>query len=225
MASVDNVSSSSSSQQVVTDSAKNILGKDDFLKLLITQLKYQDPLEPTDNKDFIAQMAQFSSLEQMNNMTTSLDQLSGIQQSTLRELTVGQAVNMIGHTVSAVMPSDTITGKISSETALYYQADENSPANRTLAKDTAVTMLAQEGNMIKVQLADGTTGYIDGSAFTPDEAPREVGVVTGMKIVDGAPYVTVNGKDIPLSLIEAVNMTEAASTTEPANGDNSATTP
>lgn len=48
------------------------LGKDDFLLLLTTQLKYQDPLEPMKNDDFIAQMAQFTSLESMNSMEEAL---------------------------------------------------------------------------------------------------------------------------------------------------------
>lgn len=52
--------------------AKSQLGKNDFLKLLVAQLQYQDPLEPTKDSDFVAQLAQFSSLEQMENMSKSM---------------------------------------------------------------------------------------------------------------------------------------------------------
>ncbi|GMQ60478.1 hypothetical protein AN1V17_48780 [Vallitalea sediminicola] len=54
-----------------TDKKTNDLDKDAFLNLLVTQMRYQDPLNPTQDKDFLAQMAQFSALEQMQNLNTS----------------------------------------------------------------------------------------------------------------------------------------------------------
>ena len=69
--------------------AGGTLDKDDFLQLLITELQYQDPLDPMDNKDFISQMAQFTSLEQMNNVSTSMDALGvAIETGTQRNLAV-----------------------------------------------------------------------------------------------------------------------------------------
>mgnify|MGYP001764861594 CR=1 FL=1 len=58
-----------------TKSANDVLGKDAFLKLLVTQLQNQDPLNPLDDKEFIAQLAQFSSLEQQITMNTNLSSI------------------------------------------------------------------------------------------------------------------------------------------------------
>ena len=70
------------------------LGKDEFLKLLVTQLKYQDPMEPMDNTQFVAQLAQFSSLEQMQNMNTNFDLLIKTQQMTQLSSMIGKNVKL-----------------------------------------------------------------------------------------------------------------------------------
>ena len=64
------------------EGGKDILGKDDFLKILMTQLQNQDPLNPMQDKDFIAQMATFSSLEQMTNLTQTMEKFVDNQSQT-----------------------------------------------------------------------------------------------------------------------------------------------
>jgi flagellar basal-body rod modification protein FlgD len=74
-----------------------VLGKEDFLHLLITQLQNQDPLSPTDHTEFTAQLAQFSSLEQLNNVNDNLEQLQNFQASTNNS----QAVSLLGKEITA----------------------------------------------------------------------------------------------------------------------------
>jgi flagellar basal-body rod modification protein FlgD len=71
------------------------MGKDDFLRLLVAQLKYQDPMKPMEDKDFMGQMAQFSSLEQINNLAQSMEGMRASNQ-------VSQSVALIGHSVTYV---------------------------------------------------------------------------------------------------------------------------
>ena len=73
------------------------LDKDAFLNLLITQLQNQDPLNPTDSTEFTAQLAQFSSLEQLGNVNENLKQLQNFQAS----INNSQAVSLIGKEITA----------------------------------------------------------------------------------------------------------------------------
>ncbi|HHT69888.1 MAG TPA: flagellar hook assembly protein FlgD [Firmicutes bacterium] len=89
----------------------NELGKDQFLQLLITQLRYQDPISPVDDKEFIAQMAQFSSLEQMQNLNTNMSEMMLAQQ---KLTSLGQATQMIGKSVELFThEGESIFGQVS----------------------------------------------------------------------------------------------------------------
>lgn len=91
----------------IMDRAKS-LGKDDFLKILVTQLTHQDPTKPMQDQEFIAQMAQFSSLEQMQNMSSNLGRLVD-----------RQAMNLVGKMIQG--PDATDGSMISGvATALFY---------------------------------------------------------------------------------------------------------
>ncbi|MCI5523720.1 MAG: flagellar hook assembly protein FlgD [Spirochaetia bacterium] len=85
------------------------LGKDDFLKLLIAQLSNQDPTSPMENTEFIAQMAQFSSLEQMTNMNQEFYKLNSM-------LSGNQAVSTLGKTVDIDINGVISTGVVDAVT-------------------------------------------------------------------------------------------------------------
>ncbi len=89
--------------------ASQELGKDDFLKLLITQLQNQDPTSPMENTEFIAQMAQFSSLEQMTNMSNEFTKLANMLNS-------GEAVSMLGKSVELNNGDSSMTGVVEAVT-------------------------------------------------------------------------------------------------------------
>jgi hypothetical protein len=76
--------SSKSSSTNLTGAIQQNMGKEDFLNLLVTQLRYQDPMSPEDPKDFVAQLAQFSSLEQQINANQNLQDMGELFQSLQR---------------------------------------------------------------------------------------------------------------------------------------------
>jgi flagellar basal-body rod modification protein FlgD len=85
------------------------LGKDDFLKILITQLSYQDPTAPMEDKEFIAQMAQFSTLEQMTGMAKDFSKLTSM-------LMGNEASSALGKSVEIVEGERTVQGVVQAVT-------------------------------------------------------------------------------------------------------------
>jgi len=81
------------------------LGKDDFLRILLTQLTHQDPTAPLEDKEFVAQMAQFSTLEQMTNMSAEMAKVFTV-------MARSQAIGLLGKTVEIAIGEDKVSGRV-----------------------------------------------------------------------------------------------------------------
>lgn len=81
------------------------MGRDQFLKILLTQLQTQDPTSPVEDKEFIAQMAQFSSLEQMTNVATEFRRLN-------QAMISGQALGVLGRNVELATDDGPVAGRV-----------------------------------------------------------------------------------------------------------------
>lgn len=85
------------------------LDKNAFLKLLVTQMQNQDPLAPTDSTQFVSQMAQFSSLEEMQNLNDSFIGMAALQQSNALLAQLTQSSALLGKVVQWTDPDSGVT--------------------------------------------------------------------------------------------------------------------
>jgi flagellar basal-body rod modification protein FlgD len=143
------------------------LGKDDFLKLLTVQLRYQDPLNPMEHTEFIAQMAQFTSLEQLQNMNAMLEQSVGAQtrmQGTVKE---NMAASLIGRLIDVPTSEVDYDGRAS--TSMGYRLPANS-------REAQVRILDATGRLVvhidlDTSVTAGTFTW-DGKSASGDSVPE-----------------------------------------------------
>ena len=107
------ISSATAAGSTAAGQSANI-GIQDFLKILTTQLNNQDPLKPVDNQEFVAQIAQFATLEQSRQLNVKIDDLLAVQSST-------QSVGLLGKTVDINQNGVVVTGTV---TALSLSSGE-----------------------------------------------------------------------------------------------------
>lgn len=166
MSSVSSTSSASDALSATTSSStgSTTLGKEDFLKLLVTQISNQDPLNPMDNTEFVAQLAQFSNLEQSITTNDHLTNLENAQVS----LNNAQVTSLVGKTITANGSHIALTG--GAPTDLTY-------SNTSAAANVTVTIKDAYGNTVRTidlgaQAAGLHTavwdGKNDGGTMQPD---------------------------------------------------------
>ncbi len=197
--------------------ASNSMGKDTFLKLLVTQLQYQDPLNPVENTEFTAQLAQFSTLETLTDMGESMDQMSYLQGS----LNNIQTLSFIGKQVSAQGNIVHFNGE---DVNINFTLDDR-------AADAQVNIYTEEGTRVRSitmgELAAGdatcvwdgtdasgetvsqgrytfTVQATDYSGLAVGSTSYAMGEVTGVRYDGGITYLIIGDKEVTISDVEKI---------------------
>ena len=217
------------------------LDKNAFMLLLVTQFKYQDPLNPMDDKEFVSQMAQFSSLEQLINLNTSMGSLTTAtnnEQMINATSYIGKQVTVTGNSIGKV--TDTTANTTSITTFRYAPND-------TVASGT-ITVRDADNNVIYTETvgakASGTTYDFNWSGKDSSGAVAADGVytvnlallnasgeaviadqvvdakVTGVVNSDGTVYLGLDGGQL-MELSKVRQVTEAKTTSTDSSGSSS----
>ena len=152
-------SAAAAASSVADATAKSTLGKDDFLKLMIAQLQNQDPLNPMDNQAFVAQLAQFSNLEQLQQVNSGINALSLGQAGANQQ----SATNLVGRDVT--FKSDQVAwAQGTAGTAISAQLAANADSVQAVITDV-------NGRVVRtIPLGAHTTGTLNATWDGLDDA-------------------------------------------------------
>ena len=197
---------------------QQVLGKDDFLNLLVAQLQNQDPLNPMDSTQFTSQLAQFSSLEQLSNINTGLTRLQDSQEGNGQSLAVGYIgkhvlaegdVVALGATGGADLHFELASDAVATQINIYDAAGEYVRTLETGTLTAGRQALAWDGKdgsgrrigagqysfeVLAVD-ADGSMVKVNPLVSTP---------VIGVRFEDGRPLLLTEGQAIPMENVREV---------------------
>lgn len=197
--------------------------KDDFLKLLVTQLQNQDPLNPASNQEFASQLAEFSSLEQLTQMNESLESNLDSDLLLAQSLNNSTATGFIGHEVHATGNSVEMAkgegamlrffqASTSQQTTIDIYNEQDSLVNTLDLGDisSGSSIIEWDGTDFDGNELSSGTYYFDVTATAADGNDIDVttfmiGQVTGVRYMDNQAYLLVGEQEVPLAnVIEIV---------------------
>ncbi|MBP8985344.1 MAG: flagellar hook assembly protein FlgD [Syntrophobacterales bacterium] len=195
----------------VGSATNSVMGKDVFLKMLIAQLKNQDPLNPLSGADFAAQLAQFSSVEQLINVSSQLESLN----TNIAAMANSQMSNLIGCEVT--FEGNTVAADGTAKTLSYSLPED-------VAKGT-VSIYDEKGKLVKtidfgsqqagVNSVTWNPGSLTGtytfqvnaqnkSGSTVKGTTLAKGTVSGITFKNGSSYLVVGGQEVAFSTVASV---------------------
>jgi flagellar basal-body rod modification protein FlgD len=209
------ISTATAAATSAKSTAKNTLGKDSFMKMMIAQLQNQDPLNPMDGTAFVAQLAQFSSLEQLQNLNdvmsslpTYLGSFSNAQMANLIGSEATAAGNVIAASGSSTKISYQLPSDIQSGTIKIYNS--NGALVDTVKIGSQKTGL-QSTTWNSSNQSTGNYTYeinaVDRSGAEVKVAKMVSGQITGVSFKDGKSYLTINGQQVAFSDVATINKT------------------
>jgi flagellar basal-body rod modification protein FlgD len=200
---------------------RKTLGKEDFLRLLAVQLTHQDPLEPMANTEFIAQLAEFSSLEQLQNANGNLETMAILTQS----LNNAYAINLVGKQVKVIGDQITLSGE--APVSIAYAISENAQvtvniydANDRLVRTLTAGSQSQGDNMITwdgkndtgESLPEGEYRFevnaVRADDTRVDATEYSLGYIRAIRFIDGVPILVMGDRQV--SMAEIVEITESS---------------
>ena len=196
-----------------TNTTNNVMGQDAFMKMLIAQLKNQDPLNPMDGTQFAVQLAQFTSLEKLTNLNETMKVLPEY----LSSFANAQTVNMIGN--EAIANGNVIDVSSTSATITYNLPSAIADAtikiynsNGLLVDSVKVGSQNAGRNSITWYCGDIEAGNytydisaVDKNGKSVDVSTLLQGTITGASFKNGSAYLTINGQDVAFSDVLAIN--------------------
>jgi flagellar basal-body rod modification protein FlgD len=190
-----------------------------FLTLLTTQLQNQDPLDPLDSNEFTQQLIQFAEIEQAIKVNDNLEAQLAVEVTSM----MADLSNYIGKTIESVGSDGQLTdGAMTFSYTLNKEADSStivitdeaglpvySTSGETLAGVHEFTWDGVDSNGL--QLPDGVYGIavnaLDGEGNATAATTASQGLVSGVHLIDGIPYLDVGGINVPLADLMSVKST------------------